>query len=114
MSRILGICIIVWANLHLAFGQDLIVNGTVQTIPGGNYGIIVVKNSGVLTVSGTLSAEQLLVTAEGILTVSSNIICQNLTVETNSTIQANGATNEVKQVTIGGTLIGHGKWSGES
>lgn len=114
MSRILGICIIVWANLHLALGQDLIVNGTVQTIPGGDYGIIVVKNSGVLTVSGTLSAKQILVTAEGRLTLSSNIICQNLTVETNSTIQATGATNEVKQVTIGGTLIGHGKWNGES
>lgn len=114
MSRILGLCVIILMHHLLALGQDLIVNGTVQTIPGGNYGIIVVKNSGVLTVSGTLSVEQLLVTAQGKLTVASNIICQNLTVETNSTIQANGATNEVKHVTIGGTLTGHGTWSGES
>lgn len=104
----------IWAHQFLALGQDLIVNGTVQTVQGGTYGIIVVKNSGVLTVSGTLSVQQLLVTAQGNLTVSGNMVCENLTVETNSVLYAQGVSNEVAHITIGGTVVGHGTWSGES
>jgi hypothetical protein len=54
--------------------SDLIVNGVTQSIPGGSYDTVIVKNSGSLTVSGSLSAQTLILVTAGVLNVSSNVI----------------------------------------
>ena len=80
--------------------NDLIVNGTTQTIPTGNYNTVIVENSGSLTVNGTLTAQTLILVAAGTLNVSSNLVADSASID--------GTVNVTGEAAIPSVLVLYG------
>lgn len=106
--------------------DNLIVDGTTISVPGGSYGTVVVKNFGDLIITGIFLAERVTVVTQGTLTVVSNTICRSVSVDgtmniwgqlscsnlavLSGTTTVLGVSNRATSVSINGELVALGDW----
>lgn len=110
----LAIILIARSFAFAAENPDLVVDGVNQTITGGVYRNIVVKNNATFNVTGPLAFDTLLVAADAKLTVAGALSGKNLLIES-ATANFNGRINNVEQVNItGGTTTIYGVWNSDN
>ncbi|MCI0537357.1 MAG: hypothetical protein L0Z50_19245 [Verrucomicrobiales bacterium] len=97
----------------LGAGPDLVVNGS-QTVPGGLYGTIVVKNDGLLRMNGDVVADTVIcqwgtIEVEGRLTVSGDLTILG---NPNGQMTVRGSNNSCHRIEVqAGVLNLCGNWS---
>ena len=114
-GRLLRIAVPVLAALlqaYVAYADDLIVNGTNVTVASGTYDTVVVENSGVLTVNGTLTAQELYLITGGVLTVSSNLNAALASLNGTVTVSGNVVSDNFHVLFGTTTVRGHSNSTG--
>ncbi|GEM_PF-5956717 len=127
-----GLIALLWMmNTIGASATDLVVNGTTVSIAGGDYENVIVKNSGTLKVTGSLTAQNLTVVTlgtlnvakavkagsvlfDGTVTVSGNLSCSEIIVQGGTTTFLGVDNFVTNTTTVVGQLVALGTWDSDN